>query len=369
MLCILGGGQLGKFFVTAAQKLGYQVTVLDPDQKSPAGLIADEHICAQYDDLGALDQIIKSCYAVTTEFENIPFSTLEYLENGLIVHPSSQAVSIAQNRILEKTFLADNNFPVGPFRIIKSRDDVNQVSQDFFPAILKNAQFGYDGKGQIHVSDLHELNQVYSQSNDVPCVLEKKLPLNLEMSVVIARSTNGDHVYFPLAENHHTNGVLDITICPGRVSKDIADKAKEYAHQIAIKLSYVGVLAVEFFLVDGNIFVNEIAPRPHNSGHYSLDACINNQFDMQVRALTNLELVDPGFHTNTVMINLLGDLWFTENILRDPNFDILLDEPDVKLHMYGKKEPRKGRKMAHFNVSGSDLSKVLSKAKLLKEML
>ena len=366
---MLGGGQLGRFFVTSAQNLGYQVTVLDPDQKSPAGFIADVHICAEYDDQSALDQIINTCFAVTTEFENIPFATLEYLENSLIVRPSSHAVSIVQNRIKEKTFLADNKFPVGPFHIIESEDHINQVSDNIFPAILKIAQFGYDGKGQIHVANSNELREAFIKSNYAPCILEKKLPLEIEVSVITARSMSGNHVFFPIAENEHVNGILDTTISPGRVSDDIACKVRKYAQEIAFKLNYVGVLAVEFFIVEDNVYINEIAPRPHNSGHYSLDACTNNQFDLQVRALTDLELLDPGFHSNTVMINLLGDIWFKENKLRDPNFNILLNEPSVNLHMYGKEVPRKGRKMAHFNLSGDNLNDLLIKASQLKYKL
>jgi len=369
MLCMLGGGQLGRFFVTSAQNLGYQVTVLDPDQKSPAGLIADVHICAEYDDQGALDQVINTCFAVTTEFENIPFATLEYLEKSLIVRPSSHAVSIVQNRIKEKNFLADNKFPVGPFHIIESEDHINQVPNNIFPAILKIAQFGYDGKGQIHVANSNELREAFIKSNYASCILEKKLPLEIEVSVITARSMSGNHVFFPIAENEHVNGILDTTISPGRISDDIACKVRNYAHEVAIKLNYIGVLAVEFFIVEDNVYINEIAPRPHNSGHYSLDACTNNQFDLQVRALTDLELLDPGFHSNTVMINLLGDTWFKENKLREPNFNILLNEPGVNLHMYGKEEPRKGRKMAHFNLSGNNLNDLLVKASRLKQKL
>ena len=366
---MLGWGQLGRFFVISAQNLGYQVTVLDPDKKSPAGLIADVHICAEYNDERALDQIINTCFAVTTEFENIPFQTLKYLEKSLIVRPSSHAVSIAQNRIKEKIFLADNKFPVGPFHIIESEDDINKVPDDIFPAILKVAQFGYDGKGQIHVTNSNELKKAFKKSNYTPCILEKKLSMEIEISVITARSMSGDYVFFPIAENEHINGILDTTISPGRVNDDVASKVREYAHQIAIKLNYVGVLAVEVFIVDGDVYVNEIAPRPHNSGHYSLDACKNNQFDLQVRTLTDLELLDPCFHTNTVMINLLGDTWFKKNKLHNPNFNILLDEPSVKLHLYGKEEPRKGRKMAHFNVSGGNLNDLLVKASNLRQKL
>ena len=219
------------------------------------------------------------------------------------------------------------------------------------------------------MSNSNELREAFIKSNYAPCILEKKLPLEIEVSVITARSISGNHVFFPIAENEHVNGILDTTISPGRVSDDIACKVRKYAQEIAFKLNYVGVLAVEFFIVEDNVYINEIAPRPHNSGHYSLDACTNNQFDLQVRALTDLELLDPGFHSNTVMINLLGDIWFKENKLRDPNFNILLNEPSVNLHMYGKEVPRKGRKMAHFNLSGDNLNDLLIKASQLKQKL
>jgi len=369
MLCMLGGGQLGRFFVMSAQNLGYEVTVLDPNPKSPAGLIANIHICARYDDKIALDQIIGTCSAVTTEFENIPCDTLAYLENSLVVHPSAHAVSIVQNRIKEKNFLEDIKLPTGPFHVIKSKEHINLVPKNFYPAILKKAEFGYDGKGQIHVSNLKELDNAFVKLNHAPSILEKKLPLDIEVSVVIARSNTGNYTYFPVAENQHINGILETTISPGRVSDSIACQIKEYTHKIAKELNYVGVLAVEFFIVNGNIFVNEIAPRPHNSGHFSLDSCKNNQFDLQVRTLAELELLDPGFHTNTVMVNILGDIWYKGDCIHDPNFDILLDESNVNLHMYGKDEPRKGRKMAHFSVSGENLTDLVLKAKTLKQKL
>lgn len=370
ILGMLGGGQLGRFFVVAAQKLGYRVFVLDPDKKSPAGLVADQHICKNFDDYDALDNIIENCFAVTTEFENIPSTTLAYLEKSITVHPSSFAVSIAQNRIKEKNFLQDNNFPVGPFKVIEKKDHIDQVPHNFFPAILKVAQFGYDGKGQKMVTNIEELNQAFVQLNFVPCVLEKKLSLDIEISVVMGRSLNSNSVCLPLAENQHKNGILDITISPARVSENIASKAREYAQAIAEKLDYVGVLAVEFFIVDNTLYINEIAPRPHNSGHYSLDACNLNQFDLQVRTLTDLELLDPEPHTKSVMVNLLGDIWFANNDkLREPNFNILLNEANVRLHFYGKEEPRRGRKMAHFNVLGDDLNNILDKAKKLKKLL
>jgi len=369
MLAMLGGGQLGMFFVIAAQRLGFRVTVLDPDEKSPAGKIADVHLCADYSNSNALDKIIESCLFVTTEFENIPFSTLEYLEKKLVVRPSSSAVAVVQNRILEKTFLRDSGLPVGPFFVIESADDVDSAPKNIFPAILKVAQFGYDGKGQFHVNNIADLKDAYNQAGKVPCVLEKKLLLDLEVSVVLARDHNEQQIYFPVAENKHTNGILDISFSPARIPSDIASLAKGYAQQIAQKLNYIGVMAVEFFIVDEKLYVNEIAPRPHNSGHFTLDACVHNQFDLQVRTLTGLDLVDPQEKSNAIMVNILGDIWFKNGTYVNPDFDILNRENNVNLHLYGKEKARKGRKMAHYTLTGDDFNKLLDKAKILKAML
>ncbi|MDA7751156.1 5-(carboxyamino)imidazole ribonucleotide synthase [Methylophilaceae bacterium] len=369
MLAMLGGGQLGMFFVIAAQRLGFRVTVLDPDEKSPAGKIADVHLCADYSNSNALDKIIESCLFVTTEFENIPFSTLEYLEKKLVVRPSSSAVAVVQNRILEKTFLRDSGLPVGPFFVIESADDVDSAPKNIFPAILKVAQFGYDGKGQFHVNNIADLKDAYNQAGKVPCVLEKKLLLGLEVSVVLARDHNEQQIYFPVAENKHTNGILDISFSPARIPSDIASLAKGYAQQIAQKLNYIGVMAVEFFIVDEKLYVNEIAPRPHNSGHFTLDACVHNQFDLQVRTLTGLDLVDPQEKSNAIMVNILGDIWFKNGTYINPDFDILNRENNVNLHLYGKEKAKKGRKMAHYTLTGDDFNKLLDKAKILKAML
>ena len=369
MLAMLGGGQLGMFFVIAAQRLGFRVTVLDPDEKSPAGKIADVHLCADYSNSNALDKIIESCLFVTTEFENIPFSTLEYLEKKLVVRPSSSAVAVVQNRILEKAFLRDSGLPVGPFFVIESADDLDSAPKNIFPAILKVAQFGYDGKGQFHVNNIADLKDAYNQAGKAPCVLEKKLLLDLEVSVVLARDHNEQQIYFPVAENKHTNGILDISFSPARIPSDIASLAKGYAQQIAQKLNYIGVMAVEFFIVDEKLYVNEIAPRPHNSGHFTLDACVHNQFDLQVRTLTGLDLVDPQEKSNAIMVNILGDIWFKNGTYINPDFDILNRENNVNLHLYGKEKARKGRKMAHYTLTGDDFNKLLDKAKILKAML
>ena len=369
MLSILGGGQLGRFFVISAQKMGYKVTVLDPDKNSPAGKIADIHLCASYNDTAALDSIKKTCVAVTTEFENIPATTLEYLEEDLIVRPSSKAVSVVQNRIHEKSFFMDNHFPVGPFIIISNIEALALVTDDIYPAILKIAQFGYDGKGQTQVNNREELGLAFDIFNREPCILEKKLLLEAELSVVLARASNGEKVNFPVTENQHISGILDISIAPARVSSLMCMEAIHYSKLIASKLNYIGVMAVEFFISNNKIYVNEVAPRPHNSGHHSIDSCDFDQFDLQVFALTDTTINNPKLITNAVMVNLLGDIWFTNGKLNPPNFDIFDSSSKEVLYIYGKNEARPGRKMGHFTVTGKDKESILIRAKKIKSYL
>ena len=370
MLAMLGGGQLGRFFVIAAQKLGYKVTVLDPDIDSPAGKLADVHLCKKYDDLDALNQIARECQGASTEFENIPAETLNYLQEKIIVRPSAYPVSIAQNRILEKNFLKDNNFPVGDFEIINIFEDIEKVDISIFPAILKIAQFGYDGKGQIHVNTIEEVQRAFNNFNCSPCVLEKKFDLDTEVSVVLARAEDNKKVFYPVIENKHVNGILDTSTVPANIKKELALQAIKIADSLSTKLNYIGVMAVEFFISNDLIFVNEIAPRPHNSGHFSLDACINNQFDQQVRALTGMPLADTSNHYDAVMVNLLGDIWYKdEKIINPPFEDITSMELPIGIHLYGKKEPRKSRKMGHFTVTGKNLEEITNTANQVKKIL
>lgn len=356
MLGMLGGGQLGRFFVIAAHEMGYKVTVLDPDRNSPAGRIADVHLCAGYDDTDALQQLAKSCAAVTTEFENVPAATMEYLAKTSPVRPGAAAVAIAQNRVLEKNFVREAGLPVAPFEVIGKLEDIPQ--EGVYPGILKVARFGYDGKGQIRVANQAEARTAFESLGGEVCVLEKMLTLDYEVSVILGRDAQGNIAAFPTAENSHLNGILDVSIAPARAPTILHEQAHQYAMHIAEQLDYVGVLAVEFFVSDSQLLVNEIAPRPHNSGHYTIDACVTSQFEQQVRILAGLPLGDARMHSYAVMVNILGDVW--EN--GEPAWDKILAYPQLKLHLYGKREARNGRKMGHFTMLGKDVETVVALA-------
>ena len=371
MLGMLGGGQLGRFFVIAAHELGYQVTVLDPDKNSPAGKIADVHICANFDDAVALKKMAESCAAITTEFENVPAKSLEMLALTTTVRPSAACVSIAQHRVLEKNFIKDAGLPVAPFAVINTAADLPHDTSPLYPAILKVARFGYDGKGQARVKNLAEAQQAFAEFNNETCVLEQMLALDLEVSVVLARDAQGYIAAFPTAENSHLNGILDISIVPARCSEVIKANAQELAKKLAEKLDYVGVLGVEFFVVGKQLLVNEIAPRPHNSGHYTIDACVTNQFEQQVRVMTGLPLGDASLHSNAVMVNILGDSWLANSkaSAAEPAWNKALSHANLKLHLYNKHEPRKGRKMGHFTVIGKNKKLVLNDALIARSEL
>jgi 5-(carboxyamino)imidazole ribonucleotide synthase len=367
MLGVLGGGQLGRMFVQAAQQMGYPVTVLDPDSGSPAGRVADDFICAGYADQSALEKLGSKCAAITTEFENIPANSLRKLAKSCAVSPDAYSVSVAQNRIAEKQFLSINGFTVAPFAVIQQPDDfADQDAADLLPGILKVSQFGYDGKGQVKVASAAEFPVAYAQLNHAVCVLEKFMPLKCEISVVVARGRDGKMATFPVAENQHVNGILDVSIVSARISPQLAGKAQEIACQIAKSLNYQGVLCVEFFVLqDDELVINEIAPRPHNSGHYSIDACVTSQFEQQVRTLCGLPLGSTAQLSPAVMINLLGEVWRNG----DPDWNIVLQHPSAKLHLYGKTEARPGRKMGHFTVLSSDIETALSEALHIKQQL
>ena len=368
-LGVLGGGQLGRYFVMAARELGYRVLVLDPDSDSTAGRIADEHLVAAYDDRDALDRMAESCAAITMEFESVPADSLAYLAKFVPVRPSAEAVAICQNRSVEKDFLRRHDFPHAPYADIRSEDDIKNAPANLFPGILKVARFGYDGKGQIRVKGRDDALVAFHQFKNEPCILERHMALDYEMSVVLTRDENDKTECFPASQNQHRHGVLDCSVVPVRdASGHLAVKAREIAEDIAARMAYIGTLGVEFFVIDGALYVNEMAPRPHNSGHYTLDACVTNQFEQQVRALCGLPLGDAKSHSAAVMVNLLGDLWYSggSGYTREPDWYKLLAVPNLKLHLYGKHHARPGRKMGHFTVLGVYPEKVRETAMMAR---
>lgn len=352
-LGILGGGQLGRMFCQAAQAMGYRVLVLDPEQESPAADLADDHLVADYDDSDALSQMSKRCFAVSTEFENVPARSLELLSRRTKVMPGARAVGVAQDRSLEKEFINSLGVAVAPYAQVQSPGDLEHVSQSLFPGILKAARLGYDGKGQHRVANRQEALDAFAQMGSVPCVLEARLDLAKELSVVLARDTNGRQVVYPVSRNIHHNGILAVTHVDG-VSDALTQQACQAASEIAEGLGYHGVLCVEFFvLTDGSLVVNEMAPRPHNSGHYTQNACQTSQFEQQARVMAGLPLGQTRLHSPAVMLNLLGDVWLPDGALEpvEPDWSAVLSKPGTSLHLYGKRQARLGRKMGHINIT------------------
>lgn len=366
MLGIIGGGQLGRMFTVAAKTMGYKVTVLEPEAGCPASTMADIHICAPYDDTQALSELARTCQAVTTEFENVPAASLDFLAQTIRVSPSAEAVSIAQDRIQEKRYISASGLDVAPYLPIELASDLDQDLSDCLPGILKLARLGYDGKGQIRVKTVDETKAAFQSLGGKPCVLEKMLQLRTEVSVMVARTSQGVVTTFPVAENEHENGILDVSIVPARIDATTSNKARQMALSLAESLNYVGVLGVELFILeDGQVLINEIAPRPHNSGHYTLDATVTSQFEQQVRTLCGLPPGDTRLLSPVVMINLLGDVW-GEN---EPNWTDLFKHSGLMLHLYGKASARPGRKMGHFNLLAETLDKALSDALAIKGLL
>ncbi len=365
-LGLLGGGQLGRMFTVAARTLGYRVTVLDPDPLSPAAEFATGHLNTAYTHPVSLDELATTCAAVTTEFENAPAEVLTALAAHTIVRPSGDAVSVAQDRAREKGFLAGHGFPLGPFALVRAEADIAPaLDRVKLPALLKTARFGYDGKGQAKIASRSELERVFAEWKHVPCILEEFLPLEREVSVILARAASGEIAVFPVAENRHACGILDVTIAPARIPAALAAEATALASRLAGELRYVGVMAVEMFVVGGRLLLNEIAPRPHNSGHYTIDACRTSQFEQQVRVLCDLPLGDPSQHTPAVMVNLPGDIWRGA----EPKWDAVLRHPGAHLHLYGKRDPRPGRKMGHVTVCEPSAARALEVALAIRAEL
>ena len=357
-LGMLGGGQLGRMFTLAAYSMGYRVVVLDPDPHSPAGLIADQHIKANYHDHAALQLLGDECAAVTTEFENVPAESMEYLERFCAVRPNAAAVRIAQDRIHEKTFVQDHGFATAAFAAIyEDADIVAAIETLTAPLLMKTASLGYDGKGQVQVNTLADARNAFEQLGNTACVLEEMVDLEREISVILARSINGQTAVYPVGENRHVNGILDTTIVPATIDPTLGEKAIDMATRLADSIDYCGILAVEFFLTrQGELLINELATRPHNSGHYTVDACATSQFEQQVRMMCGLPPGDTQMLSPVVMTNLLGDIWKDG----DPDWQQVLNESQAHLHLYGKKHARPGRKMGHINCLAADVEQALA---------
>jgi 5-(carboxyamino)imidazole ribonucleotide synthase len=352
-LGMMGGGQLGRMFVHAAQAMGFKVAVLEPARDCPAGHAADHVITAAYDERQALDALAVKCAAVTTEFENVPADSMARLAQHSFVAPAAACVSVAQDRIAEKRFFVDcaphSGVMPAPHQAIAAQADIDAIPDDLLPGILKTVRMGYDGKGQVRVRTREDVRAAFEAMNGVTCLLEKMLPLAYEVSVLTARGADGQSVVYPIAENVHRDGILFTTTVPGpNVSEACARLAQDAARTIVARLGYVGVLCIEFFvLADGSLVVNEMAPRPHNSGHYTIDACVTSQFAQQVRAMARLPLGEVRQHSPAVMLNILGDVWFDGAGVREPAWDRVLALPGACVHLYGKDDPRRGRKMGH----------------------
>ncbi len=354
-LGVMGGGQLGRMFEHAAQAMGYRTAVLDADPTSPAGLVSHAHIQTPYLDESGLAALAREAAAITTEFENVPAAALDKLAETRPVAPAGAAVAVCQDRAREKAHFVGCGVDCAPHAIIATAEQLAAVSDDLLPGILKTARLGYDGKGQVRVKTRAELEAAWAELQQVECVLEKMLPLAYEVSVIVARGRDGQVVHFPLQQNLHRDGILAVTTVPApNVTEAVSQQAYDAAHKIAASLNYVGVLCIEFFVLqDGRIVANEMAPRPHNSGHHTIDACDVSQFELQVRAMTGLPLVAPVLHSPCLMLNLLGDLWFPAGATAqvEPDWAAVLALSGTHLHLYGKTEARKGRKMGHLTVT------------------
>ncbi len=373
-LGVLGGGQLGRMFAHAAERLGYRVHIYEPSPDSPAAEVSAHAVHAPYTDLARLEAFVRACDVVTYEFENIPVGPLRHLENAAAFHPRWQILAVAQNRLREKTWLRDNAFPHVRFAECGADGDLAAAIRSIgLPCVVKTADFGYDGKGQLKVADEASLARAVAAFAGQRAVVEQWIDFTCELSVLVARSTAGQTRCFPVAENIHTRHILDFSILPARIAPEIQENARLLAEAIADRLGLVGLLAVELFLTTtGELLVNELAPRPHNSGHWTLDACVTSQFEQHVRAVAGLPLGDVGLTAPAaVMVNILGDAWKWDGdrCVGEPAWAALLREPRVHLHLYGKKDPRPGRKMGHFTVTAATPDEALDLARRLQAAL
>lgn len=369
---VLGGGQLGRMFAQAAQTLGYRVHVYEPQTHCPAGAVANREVNASYDDAEALMEFARGVDVVTYEFENIPAAALAVIAPVVPLHPRAEVLHTTQNRQREKAWLKANGFPHVAYAEALDGDIATAVAAVGLPCVVKTADFGYDGKGQMKLTTAADLEQAVAIFRGRRCVVEAWCTFTCELSVIVARSTTGETRAFPVAENIHTHHILDFSIVPARVAPAVAQAAEALAARIAEKLGVVGLLAVELFLTTaGELVVNELAPRPHNSGHWSLDGGETSQFEQHVRAVCGLPLGAVGVREPTVMVNILGDAWKWADgkVVGAPDWAAVLAEPKAKLHLYGKAEPRPGRKMGHFSVRAADVETALARARELKARL
>lgn len=360
---VVGGGQLGRYFVLEARRLGYHTWVLDPDESAPAMQLAEHRLVAAYDDAQALRQLGEACDAVTVEFENVPAQSLERLAQNCIVAPGADSIRIAQDRLLEKRTAREHGLQPVPFAALLSREDIAEaVASVGLPGIVKTARLGYDGKGQVLCHNEDEVLSAFVEQGEVPCVLEKRIALVSEVSVVLARGRDGQSALFPVAENVHVNGILSTSTVPASVETSLQERACELALKLAKGLDYHGVLAVEFFIDEtGQVLFNEMAPRPHNSGHYTLDATTSSQFEQQLRVLCALPLAETRLLSPVSMLNLLGDSWSDG----EPHWKRLFAREGACLHLYGKAQARPGRKMGHVNLLASTPHQALEAARQL----
>jgi len=371
MLGVLGGGQLARLFALAAHRLGYRVAILDPDPNAPASGVADLHVCAALDDAAAWQTMAEHCAAVTIETENVPAAALEHIAQCIPVAPDARALHVAQDRAREKSFLAGHGFDVVPHRVLRDIADIDASVAEItklLPGVLKTSRDGYDGKGQAAVNSMPELRAALSRLG-TPSVLEKRVNLRDECSVILARAADGAIAVHPVPLNRHVDGILDLSVVPAPISADLHDRAVHTATRIAEALDYRGVLCVEFFItMDERLLVNEIAPRPHNSGHFTIDACHASQFDQQVRVMAGLPLGDAGLSRPgqaVAMANLLGDVWEGG----EPDWSAALGHPNVRLHLYGKRGARPGRKMGHMTLAAESADQAIDLATSIRRML
>jgi 5-(carboxyamino)imidazole ribonucleotide synthase len=364
---ILGSGQLGRMFTLEAKRMGYYVHTFSPDKNSPTGQVADEEFIASYDDAEAARKFAEKVDVVTFEFENIASKVVEAIEERVPVHPSSKVLHITQHRLREKTFLKENGFPVTPFYRISTAEDIDKaIAEIGTPSIVKTAGFGYDGKGQAKITTREDLQKAFVAFDGKEAILEAFVDFDHEVSVGAARSANGDFADFGVVRNIHTNHILDTTYAFGNEANDLHQEAIAIAKGIMETIGCIGVLCIEMFVTtDGKIIVNELAPRPHNSGHWTIDGCITNQFEQQVRAVCGLPLGSTKQHSPAAMVNILGNIWNDG----EPDWNELLKDPNVKLHLYGKAEARKGRKMGHVNIVADTAKAVEASIKRTKQVL